>query len=306
MENTSEDINKYFMKELGIFRLAFGSRATLIKSVFIICVFFSSIFYFTSSSIYKSIFVIIFTCILAFFVEFIRYRIIHRNNGIIKKYSLKRSKFDVSKIIACLIMDYIYRKGLLDKEGLDYLINVYSKKSNKNRFQGIAIGVILVSAFTQTLVDFLLMSEQNDWDRLQSHYNFFINNAESIITIIIIVLIMIFLMRYSYNELISTFINRKSNNYQLLADYLEGRILPLVLKYSFLETREIQYRHILGSLDIDSFVFNLRCNKDDKNSVVDKQPKIKILKKGDKYHICKLPHYKVKSSKPISSLVVKQ
>jgi hypothetical protein len=256
MENCSEDIFLYYTHDLSFLKLAYGKRANLLNKLFVIISVFVLLFYFINFKPYKIFIALGYSICTGVIFEFIRRKIITKNSNIAGKYDFAQAKVQSSRIKAFFLMDYVYNKGLLNKDGLEYLINIYSKKSEKNRFQGIAIGIILVSAVTQTAVDFLITSEHKDWERLKLYIEFFRANSTFYITIVVAIIILFLMMRFSYYETIALFINRKSNSYQQLSSYLEERILPKILKYSDLEIKDEQYKSILGSIKVGSLPYN--------------------------------------------------
>ncbi len=273
MENPSENIYKYYVKDLSLFRLAFSNKATLAKMFLGVFIGLSTIYFNVIPSKYKFIYIFLIIILFGIFGEYVRHRIINKNKVIILKYNFELSEANVTKIITLLLLDYIYKKGLLTKDGIGYLIKIYSQKSEKNKFKGIAFGVILISAFTQTLVNFLIMAEEKDWNRINFFLLYLSNNLMSFFVVFFALMLMYIIMRLGLSELLSI-INSKSNNYQALTDCLNEKILPFVLK-----NRNLKDGQKLQIIDL------LRNDNSPRNNF-----KIKIIKRNGKNVIRGLPN----------------
>jgi len=282
MVKISDTIYKYYTKELNLFELAYGNKkAKLLNSIIIITSVLYGIYYFYNFRFAKAVILFILSGLFIVFIEYTRYIVIKKYNKFVENYNLKETERDVSKIIITLLVEQIDEYGLLNRSGIDYLIKVYIKKSEKHKIKDIAIGVILLTTVIGKLGDFFFDATQKDIDRLTQIFTYVKSNLTDFIAIAVMLLVGILLIRYCIVATIAYFLNRKSNNYKKLSELLDETIMPQIIRYEASKINSDSLKeNILRFIYGDSYEIKEMLNKQTKKKEDLKKTKRAILENG--------------------------
>lgn len=249
MKNKSEDIFKYYFKELNIFKVAYGKYAGIIRFIIASLFILFVIFYFYKFNLLKFILLMIFfICFMGFF-NYSKWKAVKnfRKSDI---YFKNRQHLDFGDIRNIKLLEQIHNYNLLNIKGLRYLVDIYNRKSDKFKYPKLTLWAFIIASITQSVIDFCLNAEGKDWNRLESYIQFIKSNIIIVIASIILIIITYFMLKYIISNIYEYFLNLKSNRYSDLCSFLEERVLSLVISLSSEDiTDNDVYKITLESID---------------------------------------------------------
>ncbi|MEA4822164.1 MAG: hypothetical protein VB122_08090, partial [Erysipelotrichales bacterium] len=233
MENIPNKIYDYYFKELTLFNLAFGSfLAFVLKTIFVVIAVRFFVFYFISFSPIKMILLVLLGICFVVFIEYARYKVVIKYCEVKVKYSYKHTIRDYENTKEILLLKYIDQCNLISDEGIKYLINNFSRKSEKLKVPKFALWFILITAIIQSIVNFSFVAKVEDWQRINSYFLYIQENLEIIVLTLLIIIAFYLFIRVSIINSIEYLLNLKSSNYYALCNVLEDKLFPLMLNFS--------------------------------------------------------------------------
>lgn len=233
MDNIPNKIYEYYFKDLTLLRLAFGGFwDLLLKTIIVVISACFFIFYFISFSPAKVLLLVMLGICLIAFIEYSRYKVVIKHSEVKVKYSYKNTVRDYENIREILLLKYLDQCNLISSEGIMYLINSFSRKSEKFKVPKFALWLIVISAIIQSIVDFLLNANIDDWQRINLYFSYIKVNLKIIVLTSFIIIVFYYFIRVSILNVIYYLLNLKSSNYHVLCNVLEDKLFPLVLNFS--------------------------------------------------------------------------
>lgn len=276
MRNISENIYKYFCKDISLINLAYeGVSRFFVKALLVILMILlilpNIIYIFNYNSRIMIVLLLDVTLILLI-VKLLIKRANNKGKTRINFSKLNFNKlqleyFDVKTI---LIVKYIYDENLLNKEGLSYLINIYSNKAKNKYIAGIAVGAIILNSIIQSLIDLYINGDKENQNRISDFCSQVFFSKEMTIIIIIFFAILLITTK-SILKSLHSIINMKSNNYKVLSELFHERLLPLVIIFE----NQTNNSHQVYEKVIESIYYELSKKDIKRKSIKVKKPKKK-------------------------------
>jgi hypothetical protein len=253
MQNKPEEIFKYYFTELDIFKIAYSKWSGIVKFVLGSFAVIFVIFYFWNFNAFKFIVLIIFLiCFMGFlnYTKWVAVKYFRKSDS----YYENKPHLDFGDIRNIKLLEQIHNYNLLNNGGLNYLINIYNRKSDKFKYPKLTIWAFIIASIIQSAIDFCLNAEGKDWDRLKSYVQFVRSNIIIVIASIILFIIAYFILKYMISNIYDYFLNLKSNRYNHLCSILEERVLPLVVSFSSdgITDNEV-YNRIIESINVSVY-----------------------------------------------------
>ena len=149
------------------------------------------------------------------------------------KYILKKSNMAAKvpfitpqEIARNSLKDILISNGMYSKEGLEYLISIYSKANSIRKFSWVAIFGIILAAFINNIIYFLMFGNGEQLLTLTSNINFAEENLEAILIILLIFLVSIAVFKNVFKNTKTLFFMLFGFRYSSLLYDLEYFILP--------------------------------------------------------------------------------
>lgn len=229
MENVVEKIYDYYSGELNLIRHAYGRKSFLVKSIIIIVSIAFLLFYFINPLQYKVLIMVGVVLIFLMFYFYSVHRVVKKYRNDVKGLNFWNYATYYDAIKEELLLKFINGKGLLHLEGIKYLIEVFTKKSEKFKIPSITIWVFVIASLIQSTIDLIFNGEAKDFTRINSYFKFLRDHAFEGAIILFFVSIFYIIIKHGIKEVSTFIINRKSNSYNDLSGLLENKVLPIFI-----------------------------------------------------------------------------